>query len=80
MIDLSFRVHNARSDFSQVFNRFFSSLNELVSQADSRPEQLNLSGEPFQKAIHDMTSGTERKQKETDLIAIVTDDEMAQAI
>jgi methyl-accepting chemotaxis protein len=73
-IDLRYRVTNAKGEFSQGFNSFFSELDGLVSKVSGIAVQLNATGGSFSKSTQAMASGSQRQQQETDMIATATNE------
>lgn len=73
-IDLRYRVNNAKSEFSQGFNSFFTQLDELVSKVGALAGQLNSTGDAFSKSTIAMASGAQKQQQETDMIATATNE------
>ncbi len=73
-IDLRYRVNNAKSEFSQGFNRFFSQLDDLVSKVGSLAMELNHTGDSFNKSTQAMALGAQTQQQETDMIATATNE------
>ncbi|MGK0474853.1 MAG: methyl-accepting chemotaxis protein [Oleispira sp.] len=73
-IDLRYRVTNAKGEFSQGFNSFFSELDGLVSKVGGIAVQLNATGGSFSKSTQAMADGSQRQQQETDMIATATNE------
>jgi methyl-accepting chemotaxis protein len=73
-IDLRYRVENAKGEFSQGFNSFFSQLDELVSKVGGIAIQLDSTGDSFRQSTQAMAQGAQQQQQETDMIATATNE------
>ncbi|MEK9711221.1 MAG: methyl-accepting chemotaxis protein [Thalassolituus sp.] len=71
-IDLSYRVENPNSAFGRTFNNFFSSVDELVTQARGLSDSIKRVSSDFNSAATSMESGARKQNDETDLIASAT--------
>ncbi|TNC85323.1 MAG: hypothetical protein CSH37_08175 [Thalassolituus sp.] len=71
-IDLSYQVANPRSDFGHTFNRFFSQVNELVTEASQLSEQIAGISHDFNGSSKTVEAGARKQADETDLIASAT--------